>query len=269
MTMVLALVALAVQTHAAPAPPTAVITLERTACFGICPVYKVALLEDGTVEYEGWDHVRVSGKHTWKIDAAAVAALARDMEQAGFFGMQDRYTMPVTDMPTTYTTLTRAGRTKRIKDYMDAPAALKEIESRIDEVSGAKGYVSISASVIRDKQKQGWRATDSDATRWMTRAAAEGDAAIVKALVDAGANARAADGDGVTLVMRAAQSGDPETVRALLAGGGDATARDRWGRNAADRARDGLRDSKIATVPVEATGRPRDYALVLKLLTDE
>ena len=45
--------------------------------------------------------------------------------------------------------------------------------------------------------------------------------------------------------------------------------RDKWGRNAADRARDGIHDAKIAPVPVEATGRLRDYALVLKLLTDE
>jgi hypothetical protein len=123
--------------------------------------------------------------------------------------------------------------------------------------------------VIRDKQNQGWRATDDEARTWMRAAASDGDAGVVKALLDAGANARAADTDGVTLVMRAAASGDAATVRALLAAGSDPTARDRWGRNAADRARDGMRDSTIAQATVEATGRPRDYALVLKLLTDE
>jgi hypothetical protein len=221
------------------------------------------------VRYEGWQHVRVSGGHTWTIDPAAVQALAREMEKAGFFEMKDAYTMPVTDMPTTYVTLAFGGRSKRIKDYFAGPPALREMQARIDEVSGAKGYVRVSAAVIRDKQKSGWRATDDDARRWMLEAAWYGDASVVKALVDAGANARAADRDGVTLVMHAAMSGDPETVRVLLAAGGDPTARDRWGRNAADRARDGVREAKIGRVAIEATGRPRDYALVLKLLTDE
>ena len=270
MNAVIALIA-AAQLHSAlaQAQTTPVITLERTACFGVCPVYTVTIQDDGTVQYQGVQHVRVAGVHMWKIEPLAVDALARGMQKAGFFEMKDAYRMPVTDMPTTYTTLTIGGRTKRITDYMGAPQALAEIEARIDEVSGAKGYVRVSAPVIRDRQKGGWRATDDEARAWMLEAARNGDAGVVKALIDAGASARAADGDGVTLVMRAAMSGDPETVRVLLAGGGDPTARDKWGRNAADRARDGLHDSTIAPVPVEATGRPRDYALVLKLLTDE
>ena len=44
----------------------------------------------------------------------------------------------------------------------------------------------------------------------------------------------------------------------LLAAGADPTARDLDGRNAADRARDGL-----------ASGKARQYDLILKLLVDE
>ena len=62
----------------------------------------------------------------------------------------------------------------------------------------------------------------------------------VRALLAAGADAKAADEDRVTLVMRAAATGNAETVRLLLAAGADPAARDRHGRNAADRARDGL-----------------------------
>jgi len=58
--------------------------------------------------------------------------------------------------------------------------------------------------------------------------------------------------------MRAAATGNAETVRLLLAAGGDPTARDRFGRNAADRARDGI-----------AAGTPKPFDLILKLLTDE
>ena len=84
------------------------------------------------------------------------------------------------------------------------------------------------------------------------------DIDVVSALLAAGFDAKAVD-NGETLLMRAAQIGHGETVRLLLAAGADPTARDRDGRNAADRARDGLKSS----------AGPRDYALILKLLTDE
>jgi hypothetical protein len=245
------------------------ITLERTSCFGTCPVYKVTMQDDGSVSYEGVQFVRVPGKRDWKIEPADVRALARDMEKAGFFEMQDVYTMPATDLPTTYTSLTIGARSKRIKNYLGAPPALREIEQRIDHVSGAKGYVTVSGAAIREMQQTGWRATGEDALGWMDHAVRNGDAEVVKALLAAGFDARAADANGVTLVMKAASSGDPDTVRAVLAGGGDPTARDRWGHNAADRARDAMTQPRREWPLVEATARPRDYALILKLLTDE
>jgi hypothetical protein len=247
------------------------ITLERTACFGVCPVYSVTMREDGSVTYTGAAHVRVTGTHSWKIDAAAVRALAREMETAGFFELKNEYTAPMTDMPTTFTTLTIGSSTKRIKDYYSGPPVLRDLEMRIDVVSGAKGYVALDGRAVREMQAKGWRATgDANAAVWMIQAAVIGDAETLKALIDAGADARAVEaGGGVTLVMRAAESGNPEAVRVVLAAGGDPTARDRTGRNAADRARDGIADPRKARATVETTGRPRDYALILKLLTDE
>ena len=148
------------------------IVLERTACFGLCPDYIVTLDADGTVHYNGRQFVRVRGAQTWKIDAAAVYALAREMETAGFFTWKDTYTATITDQPTTFTTLTIGARTKRIKDYYGAPQALKDIERRIDEVSGANRYVR------GDKGK-------------LDEALARGDAAAVKALLASGVDARA------------------------------------------------------------------------------
>lgn len=243
------------------------ILMERTACYGTCPVYSVELRENGSVTYTGTQYVRVSGTRRWTVDGPAVQALARDMERAGFFDWRDEYTAPVMDLPTTYVTLTAGGRTKKIKDYFGAPRGLKEIEARIDALSGARGYIAADAAAIRGMLAKGWRPTGEDAARWLRKALFGGDAETVRALLAAGMNARAADANGVTLVMEAVESGDPETVRAVLAAGGDPTARDRSGRNAADRARDGL--ARRSPGLVETTGRPRDFALILRLLTDE
>jgi hypothetical protein len=234
------------------------ITIERTPCFGMCPEYRVTMKADGTVTYDGRQYVRVTGERTWKIDPAAVRALAREMEAAGYFDLQDEYTSRMTDHPTTRTSLTIGTRSKKISDYISGPQTLKDIEKRIDDVSGAKKFVFIDAGAIREMQTTLWRATGSDADAWMRHAISTADIDVVAALLSAGYNAKAADDDKVTLVMRAAETGHAETVRLLLAAGADPTARDKAGRNAADRARDGL-----------ASGSAREFDLILKLLTDE
>jgi membrane dipeptidase len=215
-----------------------VITLERTMCFGFCPSYTVTLRDDGSVAYEGREHTKVQGEQKWRIDPAAVRALAKEMQDAGFFDLKDEYTSLMTDNPTTYTSLTIGNRSKKIKDYVTGPPRLKELEARIDEVAGTKKYVKGQDELLE--------------------AILAGDVASVRSRLAAGANARAADDRKVTLVMRAAEVGRAEIVRLLLAAGADPTARDADGRNAADRARDGL-----------ATGERREYELILRLLTDE
>jgi membrane dipeptidase (peptidase family M19)/uncharacterized protein DUF6438/ankyrin repeat protein len=214
------------------------ITLQRTACFGMCPVYSVTIHDDGTVSYEGLEHTKVQGKQTWKIDRAAVRALAKEMQDAKLFDLENEYRALVTDHPTVYTSLTIGSRTKKVKNYVAGPPRLKEMEERIDEVAGTRKYVKGQDELLA--------------------AILAGDAAAVRALLAAGADAKAADADRVTLVMRAAEVGKAETVRLLLVAGADPTARDRFGRNAADRARDGL-----------ASNAPKEYELILRLLTDE
>ena len=122
------------------------ITIERTICYGLCPSYRVSIKEDGTVTYTGDQHVKTTGEHTWKIDPAAVRTLAREMHDAGFFDMKDEYRAMVTDNPTTYTSLTMDGRTKKIQDYVAGPPRLKQLENRIDDVSGVKKYISVRTS---------------------------------------------------------------------------------------------------------------------------
>ena len=222
----------------APAQGPIAITLERTACFGFCPVYSVTLRDDGTVTYNGKEHVKVSGAQTWKIDPAAVRALAQEMQNEGFFELQDEYRSLVTDHPTVFTTLSIGGRTKKVLNYVAGPQKLKDFEAKIDQVAGTRKYVKGD-----DK---------------LQAAVMAGDEAGVRSLLAGGADARAADEQRVTLVMRAAETGNANIVRMLLAAGADPTARDRDGRNAADRARDGL-----------ANGKARQYGLILKLLVDE
>jgi Domain of unknown function (DUF6438) len=132
-------------------PDDVVIRLERTACFGTCPVYAVSIDARGNVTYEGKKFVRVPGRRTDRVPVSTVAALLGTADRIGFFDLRDFYrtvrnadgseTM-VTDLPTTFVTITRAGRTKRVEDYYGAPEGLRELEQQIDESARTKRWIS-------------------------------------------------------------------------------------------------------------------------------
>lgn len=123
------------------------ISLERTACFGGCPIYRIAVSPSGQVAYEGKAHVRHVGAATNQIPTQRVDALLEELDKAGYFSFANRYTAAEpacgrysTDSPSVITSVTLNGRTKRIEhDYGcgGAPGALVVLERRIDDVLGS------------------------------------------------------------------------------------------------------------------------------------
>ncbi|MGH9410829.1 MAG: ankyrin repeat domain-containing protein [Vicinamibacterales bacterium] len=140
----------------------------------------------------------------------------------------------------------------------------------------AQPHIEIDGAAIRQMASTGWRATDDKAARWLWQAAYDGDADVLGALLSAGADPGTVRDDGTTILMAAAVSGDAESVRLLIAASADPTFRDRAGRDAADRVRDAMHPPPLPPgLPprpprvVNATGRPPQYDLILKLLTNE
>ena len=131
----------------ASAAATPALTLERTPCFGGCPVYAVTVSPSGEVTYEGKAHVRQLGKASGKIAPEKVERLLMELERAGYFSMANRYAASEpscgrysTDSPSAISSATLRGRTKRIEhDYGcgAAPGALVVLERRIDDVLGS------------------------------------------------------------------------------------------------------------------------------------
>ena len=115
---------------------TPIITLQRAACFGFCPVYDLVLYDDGTVIYVGYRNVDVMGVQVGQIDALGVESLANQMAGFGYFGWQDEYTEYfITDFPTVTTSLNWDDQFKRIERYdgdPNAPIGLVRLEDQID-----------------------------------------------------------------------------------------------------------------------------------------
>ena len=138
-----------------PAPPSvaqaptatadsAVVTLERTPCFGTCPVYRVTASANGAVRFEGKSHVPHRGSAVGQVPKARLDSLLAELKAAGYFSFEEQYVPgspacgnAATDLPTVTTSVTLDGRTKRIEHYRGcagAPQALSQLEERIDEV---------------------------------------------------------------------------------------------------------------------------------------
>lgn len=129
-----------------------VITLERTACFGTCPVYTVGIFEDGTVVYEGERSVAVPGEQISQIAPETVALMIGAFEDAGYFAWNEAYdTQTVSDLPSTITSVTSAGETHRIVRYAGdntAPLALPFLEQWIDAMANTSLWTGIQPDVV-------------------------------------------------------------------------------------------------------------------------
>lgn len=130
-------------------PMSVIIRLERGPCYGRCPVYQITIYGDGTVRYDGQDHVRVMGAQTAVISTGTVKALADEIVKSGFFNLRDAYTeAQVTDAPFAIVYAAVGGRSKTVRHYLgdrSAPKLLETIETRIDEAAGVKRWTAMTA----------------------------------------------------------------------------------------------------------------------------
>ena len=122
-----------------------VITLERTACFGTCPVYSLTIRGDGTVVYDGKEFVEVKGTTETTISQDQVDQLISEFEKVDYFSLNDNYTeRTITDAPTVITSIRLNGKIKTIKHYhgdLSAPEKLAELEDRIDEIVNSDQWI--------------------------------------------------------------------------------------------------------------------------------
>ena len=123
-----------------------VVTLERTACFGTCPVYTLNVYGNGTVVYEGEEYVETQGRVETAIDQEKIRQLVLGFEAVDYFLLNDSYTeRTITCAPTVITSITIDGETKAIEHYRgdaNAPEVLTALEDKIDEIVNSDQWIN-------------------------------------------------------------------------------------------------------------------------------
>jgi nucleoid-associated protein YgaU len=127
----------------------ALLTLERGACFGRCPMYRVQLFDDGALEFVGERFVAAVGTSTAQLDAAALAKLRARVEGSSFARWKQRYTRPtVTDLPTVQ--LSWKGKTiVHALGDASAPPELTRLENDVDVLLDTARWITGPGAVDR------------------------------------------------------------------------------------------------------------------------
>ena len=112
-----------------------VISMERTSCFGTCPVYKVEIFDSGLIKFTGESHHEMIGNYRSHIDWKPLQVLREKFRQANFFSFKKEYMSSLQDLPSTYLYFKDGENEKNVLDYGNAaPAELKNLEQAIDEL---------------------------------------------------------------------------------------------------------------------------------------
>ena len=215
------------------------VTLKRTACYGTCPVYTVAIHGSGLVEYFGEWHVDVPGPQMGRIPPGRVKDLLKASENIHFFDLKDKYFETCTDLPTAIISIAVDGKTKQVSNYFggceggkSGPLVdLARLAEQIDSAAGTPRWVKCDFDCMEGLIQTGLnvnaQAPDGDTP--LLIAVQQRDLRKTRLLIDAGAQVNAADARGYTALMYAAMADKLEIARELLARGADINAKDKKG----------------------------------------
>ena len=92
-----------------------VASIERTACFGVCPVYKMEVYGNGKIVYEGMLNVKNIGKYTGQTTKENIDKLLSSAKEIGYADLNDAYDSKlVTDLPSSTTVVLLDGVAKKV-----------------------------------------------------------------------------------------------------------------------------------------------------------
>jgi len=117
------------------------ISLERTACYGTCPVYQVTIFADGKVRYEGKNHVDQMGIYSGRIEKNAALALFSKIANFSWESYPEKYPIDNYDFPQFHLNYHTNSLDKTVKANSNAAKELIALGKEIDRLVAASRLV--------------------------------------------------------------------------------------------------------------------------------
>ena len=118
-------------------------SLERTACYGKCPTYKISVFQSGYVLYEGKNFTDNIGEFYSQVDEGVIEKIKTMADEINFFSLDSLYDPEVTDLPKAITSVNKDGNTKTITRRLIGPDKLKRYEEDFDALFSDTKWILI------------------------------------------------------------------------------------------------------------------------------
>ncbi|MDR6673858.1 DUF6438 domain-containing protein [Xanthomonas sp. 1678] len=131
------------------------VTMHRSACYGTCPVYTVTIKADGTVEFNGDQHVLIPGKSKSFVAKSDYDYLVSSIDRLQFSTWKGQYIYKEdgcksvwTDNPTVDITVTGKKGKKHVSYYYGCRGFILApkidlLSKIIDDVAGTSKWIGL------------------------------------------------------------------------------------------------------------------------------
>ncbi|MEZ4983798.1 MAG: DUF6438 domain-containing protein [Saprospiraceae bacterium] len=116
------------------------IEMQKGACFGSCPVYKLTIYQGGIAAYEGQRFTERVGLHTKKLSSEAYKTLIAAFQEAEMWSFQNTYKAEVPDLPTVTITYYEGDQVKSVKGKDGRPTKIIELEKMLTAIADSGGW---------------------------------------------------------------------------------------------------------------------------------
>lgn len=128
-------------------PKTEVFKLVKTECYGTCPVYKLFIYSDYSCTIVPKSNVHVKLKSEGILSKKTFNELLEEANQINFWGYLPSYNNEyVTDLPSTYITVTQGNKTHTVHSRMGTPPELVQFIRNIEKTVETTAWKAIEKS---------------------------------------------------------------------------------------------------------------------------
>lgn len=129
------------KTQSAAAQGEKLIEMDKSPCFGLCPVYRLTVYRDGSMKVNAKQNMKISGIHTRQLDKSEIKSLRTRLEKMGLEKYKEEYREPIADAPSTEVRYFIDGRPKKIFTNYIFPEPLQKITDELDQKVIGEGWV--------------------------------------------------------------------------------------------------------------------------------
>jgi hypothetical protein len=121
---------------------SSIIILERTACYGTCPVYKIQLESNGRAYLTNTRFVEPLGIFQGVASEPKIESIFKTFQTVSWEQYQDKYDENVSDLPTAILTWYHSGYKKVIELRSNYPSEFDVLLKMIDELKAEIEWVA-------------------------------------------------------------------------------------------------------------------------------